>query len=48
LQDDATARGAPAKWPTALLAHPAVCEDPAVLLRLLATGRGPPAREARL
>jgi hypothetical protein len=27
------------KWPTALLEHPAVCEDPAVLLRLLATGR---------
>jgi hypothetical protein len=27
------------KWPTVLLEHPAVCEDPAVLLRLLATGR---------
>jgi hypothetical protein len=26
-------------WPGALLEHPAVCEDPAVLLRLLATGR---------
>jgi hypothetical protein len=26
-------------WPTVLLEHPAVCEDPAVMLRLLATGR---------
>jgi hypothetical protein len=28
-----------ATWPAALLQHPSVCEDPAVLLRLLATGR---------
>jgi hypothetical protein len=26
-------------WPAVLLEHPAVCEDPAVLLRLLATSR---------
>jgi hypothetical protein len=29
----------PGDWPAALLQHPAVCEDPAVVLRLLATSR---------
>jgi hypothetical protein len=35
----AEARDAADKWPAALLEHPAVCEDPAVLLRLLDAGR---------
>jgi hypothetical protein len=35
----AEAREAASRWPSVLLEHPAVCEDPAVLLRLLAAGR---------
>jgi hypothetical protein len=36
---EAALEAAPLEWPAALLQHPAVCEDPDVLLRLLATGR---------
>jgi hypothetical protein len=38
-QQAAEAREAAPAWPAALLQHRAVCEDPDVLLRLLATGR---------